>query len=214
MGGVFADVKQMGIDVPARAELYLPYRQSGEVAAFYAPRDLAIKTTGDPTAIAPAVREAIWGIDPEQPVAQVRPMTDLLDAEVFESRAQMMLLAAFAGLALLLAALGIYSVLSYAVMQRRQEIGVRLALGARRAEVLAMVAAYGLRLAGVGAVIGLLISAVAVRLLASLLFGVEPHDAATFSVVSGVLLVVASVASLAPAWRATRVDPVNALRYE
>jgi putative ABC transport system permease protein len=207
--GIVGDVKQMGLDVPARAEMYVPYRQMTS-----APRDLAIRVAGNPLALAEAVRREIRAVDPEQPVANIRTMEDILDEEVSHRRVQTTLLGAFAALALVLASVGIYGVLSYAVAQRTQEIGLRMALGAQRRQVLRMVLRQGLRLAVVGAAIGIAAGLGLTRLMSSLLFGVGATDPVTFVAVPLALIAVAAVASGIPALRATRVDPMSALRYE
>jgi putative ABC transport system permease protein len=207
--GIAGDVRQMGLDVPARAEMYLPYRQG-----YYAPRDLAMRVGGNPMALAEAVRREIRAVDPEQPVANIRTMEDILDEEVSHRRVQTTLLGAFAALALVLASVGIYGVLSYAVAQRTQEIGLRMALGAQRPQVLRMVVSQGLRLAVAGAAIGIAAGLGLTHLMSSLLFGIRATDPVTFVAVPLALIAVAAVASGIPALRATRVDPMSALRYE
>jgi putative ABC transport system permease protein len=206
-------VKQMGLEVPTKAEMYFPYQQMPNFF-FYAPQALAIRTAGDPMSLAAAVRREIWGVDPNQPVSDIATMEGILKGEVAQRRSGMTLLAAFAALALLLASLGIYGVLSYAVTQRTPEIGVRLALGAQPRDVLRMILSEGLRLAFVGMGIGLAASFALTRFLASLLFNVSATDARTFISVSLLLISVAFVASYLPARRATKVEPMVALRYE
>ena len=211
--GIVGDVRQMGIDVAVKGEMYLPY---GQVAPydFYAPRDLVLRTNGDPFSVVGAVRQAIRAVDPDQPVSNVATMEEVLGREASQRRLGMILLTAFAVLALLLASLGIYGVLAYFVTQHRNEIGVRLALGATPARILLLVLQKGMKLTLVGVVIGLVASFALTRLMTSLLFGVNAVDPLTFVAVPLLLAVVALFACWIPARRAARVDPMVALRYE
>jgi putative ABC transport system permease protein len=211
--GVVGDVRQMGIDVPVKGEMYLPY---GQVAPyeFYAPRDLALRTNGDPMSVAGAVRQAIRSVDTDQPVSNVATMEEVLGREASQRRLGMILLTAFAVLALLLASLGIYGVLAYFVAQHRNEIGVRLALGATPARILLLVLQKGMKLTLLGVAIGLVASFALTRLMSSLLFGVKAVDPLTFAAVPVLLASVALLACWIPARRAARVDPMVALRYE
>jgi putative ABC transport system permease protein len=211
--GVIVDVKEMGLEAPAKAEMFLPYQQLPNML-WNIPRDLAVRTTGDPLSVAAAVRQAIWSVDRNQPVSNIRTMDEILSEEVAQRRIGMTLLAAFAALALLLASLGIYGVLSYSVAQRTHEIGIRMALGAGRKDVLQMALADGMRLAAAGVVIGLGASFALTRLMERLLFGVSASDPLTLGGVTLLLVAVALVACLIPARRATKVDPVVALRTE
>jgi predicted permease len=211
--GVVADVRQMGIDVPVKGEMYLPY---GQIALydFYAPRDLALRTKGDPSSLMGAVREAIRSVDPDQPISNVATMEEVLGREASQRQLGMILLTAFAVLALLLASLGIYGVLAYFVAQHRNEIGVRLALGASPARILLLVLQKGMKLTLLGVAIGLAASFVLTRLMTSLLFGVKAVDPLTFAAVPVLLAGVALLACWIPARRAAKVDPMVALRYE
>ncbi|HKP85377.1 MAG TPA: ABC transporter permease [Blastocatellia bacterium] len=211
--GVVADVRQMGMDSPVKAEMYIPYRQITS-HFWYAPRDLVIRTAGDPMDLAAAVREEIRAVDPDQPVANIATMDELLGREVGTRRLGMILVAAFAGLALLLASLGIYGVLSFFVAQQTPEIGIRMALGAERRDILGMVLKKGMGWALLGVAIGAVFAFALTRLMASLLFGVSATDPATFVVIASVLIAVALLACYVPARRATKVDPMVALRYE
>jgi putative ABC transport system permease protein len=211
--GVIGDIKEMGLEAPAKAEMFFPYQQLPRML-WNMPRDLAVRTTGDPMSVAAAARQAVWSVDGAQPVSNIRTMDEILSEEVAQRRIGMTLLAAFAALALLLASLGIYGVLSYAVAQRAQEIGVRMALGAGRGDVLRMVLADGMRLAMAGVVIGLGASFALTWLMAGLLFGVSASDPLTLGGVTMLLIAVAMAACFIPARRATKVDPMIALRCE
>jgi predicted permease len=216
---VVSDVRQMGADAPVKPEMYIPYRQAAPYwpkapYSFFTPRDLVVRTSTDPRSLVAAVRGVVHEVDAYQPVSGVRTMDEVLGVETAQRRLGMILLTAFAALALLLAALGIYGVLAFFVVQHTQEIGVRLALGARPADVLRLVVGRGMRLALVGVVIGLAASFGLARLLASLLYEVSPGDPATYALVAVLLACVALLACLVPARRATKVDPMVALRYE
>jgi putative ABC transport system permease protein len=211
--GIAADVRQMGLDEPVKAEMYLPYQQVPDWPG-YTPRDLAIRTLGDPMSIAGSVRQIVREVDPDQPISNIATMADVLGDEAAQRRIGMIMLAAFAGLALLLASLGIYGVLAYFVTQHTNEIGVRIALGANRRNILALVLKKGMGLTLLGIAIGLATSFAFTRLMSSLLFGVKSSDPVTFTVVPLLLVVVALLACWVPARRATKVDPMIALRYE
>jgi putative ABC transport system permease protein len=211
--GVVADVRQMGLDEPIKAEMYFPYSQV-DAQPWFAPRDLAIRTTGDPLKLVDSVREAVRSVDPDQPISNVALLSDLFGEEAAQRRMGMILLSAFAVLALILASLGIYGVLAYFVAQHRNEIGVRLALGATPLRMLWLVIRKGMGLTLVGVVLGVFASFGLTRLMRSLLFGVGATDPLTFAAVPVVLLVVSLLACWIPAKRAAKVDPMTALRYE
>ena len=211
--GVVGDIRQMGIDVAVKSEMYFPYGQVGPWD-FYAPRDLVLRTNGDPLSVMGGVREAIRSVDSDQPISNVATMEEVLGREASQRRLGMILLTAFAVLALLLASLGIYGVLAYFVAQHRNEIGVRLALGASPARILLLVLQKGMKLTLVGVAIGLAASFALTRLMTSLLFGVKAVDPLTFAAVPLLLAVVALLACWIPARRAAKVDPMVALRYE
>ncbi|MEP7273384.1 MAG: FtsX-like permease family protein, partial [Acidobacteriota bacterium] len=175
---------------------------------------LTVRTTGDPLSFVAGVRQAVWSVDPAQPVSNIRTMDQIMAEDVAQRRIGMTLLAAFATLALLLASLGIYGVLSYAVTQRTQEIGIRLALGAGRRDVLRLVMSEGVRLAATGVAIGWAVSLALTRLMTNLLFGVSASDPLTLIVVTLLLTAVALAACYVPARRAAKVDPMIALRFE
>jgi predicted permease len=211
--GIVADVRQMGLDEPAKAEMYLPYQQITDWPG-YIPRDLAIRTTGDTSNLAGAVRQIIREVDPDQPVSNVATMAEVLGTEAGQRRMGMIMLVGFASLALLLASLGIYGVLAYFVTQHTNEIGVRQALGATPRNILLLVLKKGMGLTLVGVAIGLVASFALTRLMSSLLFGVTAADPLTFATVPLLLVMVALLACYIPARRATKVDPLVALRYE
>ena len=175
--------------------------------------DLVVRTAGNPESSLPAVRRKIHAIDPELPLSAVRTMDQWLSSNAAQPRLNAVLLAIFAAVALLIAAIGIYGVLAYSVTQRTREIGVRMALGAQRGNVVSLVVREGMlvAIAGIGA--GLAASAALSRILATLLFGVRPRDPGTFALVAALLAVIALAACLLPARRAARVDPMVALRY-
>ena len=210
--GVVGDVRQMRLNEPPRQEMYYPYWQAKD--NWMAPRDLTIRTSGDPLRLAGAMRQAVWSIDRDQPISYVMTLDDLLDEEVSERRVQAALLGGLAGLALILACVGIYGVLSYLVTQRTREIGVRVALGADAADVFRTVAGQGMTLAGLGIAAGLAGALALSRLLGSLLFGVNATDPLTYLGAVAVFGAVALLACYFPARRAARVDPLVALRYE
>jgi len=175
---------------------------------------LVVRTTGPPQSVATAMREQIRTLDANLPVADVKTLRDQLDLSLFPSRVAAWTLGGFGVLALLLAAIGIYGVVSYSVAQRTREIGVRMAMGAREKDLLRLVLGEGLFVIAVGLALGLLLAAAATRVIASLLYGVEATDPLTFATVPLLLGFVALVASYIPARRATKVDPLVALRYE
>ena len=216
--GVVEDVRQMASDEPVKAEMYVPYRQAVVYWKagnnWFAPRDLVVRTSVEPKSLAPAVREAVKEVDPYQPVSGVLTLEEVLRLDTAQRRVGMILLAAFAGLALLLAALGIYGVLAFFVVQHTPEIGVRMALGASPGDMLRMVVGRGMRLALAGVGVGLAAAFALTRLIESQLFGVSASDPLTFAGLALLLAAVALLACLIPARRATKVDPMVALRYE
>lgn len=207
--GVVGDTKPRELRSEPVAELYMPYAQQPEPGM-----SLMIRYRDGATGVAAAVRNEVLTLDKDQPVYSIRTLDSVLFESVATPRFRTMLLAVFAGLALILAGVGIYGVISYGVSQRTQEIGIRMALGARAADVLKLIVNHGMRLALIGVAIGLAAAFALSRLLASLLFGVTPTDALTFASVSSLLVAVALIACYIPARRATKVDPLVALRSE
>jgi putative ABC transport system permease protein len=207
--GVVGHTRQDGIDQEGRAQLYVPYRQMAIPGL-----TLALRSGGDPTRLVSAVRAAVREVDPEQPIARVQTMDELVNRNLGPRRFSMALLGLFAALALVLAAVGIYGVMSFDVARRSQEIGVRMALGAEASGVLRLVLRQGLRLTAVGVVIGVIGSLFLTRLINSQLYGVGAIDPLTTVAVVVILVSVAALASLVPARRATRVDPIVAMRAD
>jgi predicted lysophospholipase L1 biosynthesis ABC-type transport system permease subunit len=207
--GVVADVKHNGLDDEPVPQIYAAQAQNFHIFA-----TLVVRTEGDPMAMAAAVRGAVWSLDKDQPVWKVRTLESLFERSLGVRRFLTRLLSAYAGLALALAAVGLYGVVAYSVASRTREIGVRVALGAGRGEVLRLVLVRALLLAGAGVTIGLVGSAAADRALRSLLFEARASDPALLALVAFLLVSVALAAAWAPARRATRVDPLVALRTE
>ena len=208
--GVVGDVKENGLAVVEPvATLYMPALQ--QPTRFMS---LVVRASSRPSALVSAISGAVHEVDREQPVLDVVSMDDILVDSVSHQRFNMLLLSAFSGLALLLAAIGIYSVLAYSVRRRMREIGVRMALGAQRGDILRMILGQGTRLALVGTGIGIAVSFGLTRLIANQLFGVTATDPVTFLSVAVLIVLVALAACYIPARRAMRVDPVTALRYE
>jgi putative ABC transport system permease protein len=207
--GVVGDTKA-SLDKEGEQQMYVPYAQD----ATWGSLSLVVRTNGDPSAVAGSVREALRSVDKGIATYNLKTMNDVVSISAAPRRLPMLLLSAFAGVAMLLAMLGIYGITSYYVTQRTHEIGVRMALGAQIADVLGLVLRRAMLLAVVGIVLGVAGAALVTRYLSSLLFGVQPIDVITFAAVGLGLVLVALVASLIPARRATRVDPLTALRYE
>lgn len=212
--GVIGHVKHYGLDVEGREQIYFPHRQP--LFGAFAPRDmtLAVRTSLDPASVTSAIREQVFNIDKDLPLFNVATMDQLVSNSLAQPRLNLSLLVAFAVLALGLAAVGVYGVMAYAVTQRTQEFGIRMALGASPGDVLKQVFLEGGRLAVLGLALGLIAALALTRMMASLLYGVRPSDPVSLGVAAALLAVVALAACYIPARRATRVDPLVALRYE
>ena len=214
--GMVADERHNGVTGIVKEKFYVPHSQWHVATGGNLIRGgfLVVRTAGDPMALAGAVRSEVRSLDPNIPVANIRPMTEVVAASLATPRLTGFLMGTFAAIALTLAAVGIYGVLSYLVARRTHEIGIRLAVGADRSQVLALVLKQGLTLAGAGIAVGMIAAFVLTRLMQSLLYQVGPSDPITFSVVTVALIVVSLLASALPAYRATRVSPLIALRTE
>jgi putative ABC transport system permease protein len=207
--GVVRDVKSAGLQSAGEPIYYVPAAQ-----APISDMTVLVRTTSDPTAIVSSVQRTVWAIDPNQPVSNVTTLEQVVDDIMAQPRLNMLLMGMFGAVALLLAAVGIYGLLSYAVAQRTREMGIRMALGARVGDVLRLVLKQGMLLALVGEVLGIGGALVLTRLMRGLLFGVTPTDVSIFVVVIGVLTTTALLACYLPARRATKVDPLIALKYD
>ncbi len=207
--GIVGDIHQHGIRRDVEVEMYRPFAQWPTGGMF-----AVIRTSGDPAALAPLVQRAIWDVDADAPLAQVRPMDEVFGQSVAGDRFVSLLIAAFGALALVLGAIGVYGVTAYAIGRRLTEFGVRMAVGADRSAVLRQAIGDGIKPALFGVAAGVAAAWWATRLLASLLYGVGSFDAATFIVVPAVLIAVAALACALPAWRASQLDPVTVLRHE
>jgi len=208
--GVVSDARQWGLDRPPSAEIYFPYAQTN----FSSETSLVVRASVAPASLTDGVRRVLREANPDAPVVRIKPMMDVLADSVADRRFNMILMAMFAGVALVMAAIGLYGVMSFSVTQRTHEIGIRMALGARPQDVLRLVVRQGMVLAAIGVGIGLIVATALTRVLSSLLYGVSATDPITFTVVSLLLAGVALGACFVPARRATKVDPMVALRYE
>jgi putative ABC transport system permease protein len=209
--GVVGDVKITGLDEAVKPVLYYPFRQNPSIFA-----NLVVRTGSDPNALAGSIRNEVRNLEPDAAILNVLTMDEMISQTPasFMRRFPALLISIFAGMALLLASIGIYGVVSYSVSQQTHYIGVRMALGARPWDILRMVLKQGVLLALLGVGIGVLAAVGLMRLLSTLLFEVSANDVSTFAIVTGVLFAVALLACYLPARRATKVDPLVALRYE
>jgi predicted permease len=216
--GIVADVRENGLNRSVSAVMYVPASQVPDAMTRLGnsliPTAWVIRAAGNAAALASQVQKEFLAVDPLLPVSRVRTMHQVLAESIAQQNFNMLLLTIFGGIALVLAAVGIYGLMSYSVEQSTPDIGVRLALGADRRDILSLVMLRGMRLAGIGVAVGAAAAAGAVRLLANMLFGVPPLDPATFGVVIAVLVTIALLASYLPARRAMAIDPVLALRQE
>jgi predicted permease len=207
--GVIGDIKHSGLEEEMQPELYINYLQGPPVSPF-----IVARTTGDPALLAETVRTEVRNIDRTIPIYEMRTMSTLRSEAVSMRRFILLIVGAFGALALGLAAIGVYGVMSLIVSERTREVGVRLALGAQPSELLTMIVAQAAKLAGIGVVIGVIAAALITPLLDSQLYGIESFDPATFIIVPIVLLAIAAMAALVPARKAMRIDPLAALRIE
>jgi ABC-type antimicrobial peptide transport system permease subunit len=211
--GVVKDVKQRGVNEPVGTEIYFLFEQSPRLRTFV-PNDLnlVLRASRSLDELSPLILQTVRALDPALPVVKLRTMDEVFGESVSRPRFLTMLLGIFGALALVLAAVGTYGVLSYLVTQRSREIGIRMALGADRGDMLVLILRQGLMLAGLGLVLGVAGAMAAGRLMRTLLFNVSPLDPLTLGMVTSVMAVVAAFACLVPAFRATRVDPLTMLR--
>jgi putative ABC transport system permease protein len=207
--GIVRDIKQYGLDLPTAPTIYVPHSQRPDSGM-----TVVVRSSLDPASLVGAMRQQLLALDKEQPLAQVRTMQQVVAQSTAQRRVMVMVSALFGALALLLAALGLYGVMAYTVTLRTREIGVRMALGAQRSDILRLVISNGMALALIGIAVGLAGAFALTRLMVSLLFHVTPTDARTFAAVPALLIVVALLACCIPARRATKVNPLVALRYE
>jgi len=213
--GVAKDVRVRGLERQSEPQVYLPYQQVTDRAVpFYAPKDLAIRSTVDSAALLPSVREIIRRADPLVPISDVRTMTAIVEAETSSRSTQLRILGAFALIAILLAGIGIHGLLAFTVSNRLQEIGVRIALGAARADILRLVLGDGLRLAALGMLLGVIAAYFASVGMEALLAGISPADAPTFGATAALVGLMTIFGSLIPALRAVRVNPISVMRAD
>jgi putative ABC transport system permease protein len=212
--GVSANVQYRNFNQPQELVVHIPYLQRDQLTIGWAPAFLVVYTKSDPLALSAAVRDQVWSVARNQPVSNILTMEQVVQTSFRQSGFAVTILGTFAALALLLAALGIYGVMSYLVSQRTNEIGIRMALGANQRDILKLILKHGIVLAFIGVSAGVLASFALTRLMSDLLFGVSPTDPATFMVIPFVLILVAFVSCLLPARSATKVNPIVALRYE
>ena len=210
--GVVGDVKHYGLNLPELPAFYNTFKQQDQPWKRWT--YLAVRADGNTGSLGGQVKNQIWSVDKQIPVTKLRTMTDVMAASLAAQRFNMTLMGIFAAVALLLAAIGIYGVISYSVTQRTHEIGVRMALGAESGDVLSTVLRQGLQLAGMGVGLGIGAALALTRVMSSLLFGVSATDPVIFAGISIILTGVALGATFIPARRATKVDPMIALRYE
>ncbi|HEV7553018.1 MAG TPA: FtsX-like permease family protein, partial [Candidatus Angelobacter sp.] len=214
IAGVVKNAPMRQLTEETLPEVFMTYAQAKQITPWVMGTSLVVRTSQDPKLLLSAIREQVRSVDTSATVRQPRTGDDLIGQTVSQPHFNVVLLGLFAGVALALAAVGIYGILANMVRQRTREIGIRLAMGARRHDVFRLVVGQGMRLAGIGLAIGIVLALLTTRLLRGLLFGVTPTDPVTFAAVVALLSAVAFVACYVPAYKATRVDPMIALRYE
>ncbi|MGH9821795.1 MAG: ABC transporter permease [Blastocatellia bacterium] len=215
VAGVVGDIRVRGLERTSEPQVYLPYKQIEDGAfEFYAPKALVVRSSAPEAELLPAIREIIHKVDPEQPVSDVRTMDQIVEQQTSSRAVQLRAIAVFAVIAFLLAGIGIHGLLSFAVSQRSQEFGVRIALGARSRDILATVLRQGVAAAVLGALPGIALAYAAGHAMGTLLAGVNPADLSTFAGAVGLCVLMTLVGSLIPALRAIRVDPIRSLRSE
>jgi predicted permease len=213
--GIAGDIRVRGFEQTSEPQVYMAYKQvSDGWFSWYAPKDLVIRGSSAPAVLMPAVRRIIHHADPEQPISSVQTMADILSDETATRSLGVKVLGGFAAVAFLLAGVGIHGLLSFAVSQRRQEIGVRIALGAQTNHIIRMIMGHSAVLAAIGIATGLALAYASGRAMESLLAGVKPGDPATFLSVIGLCLLMTLMGSFFPTLRAVRVDPISAIRTE
>jgi len=213
--GVVGDIRVRGMENSSEPQVYFPYRQLQDGSfQYYAPKDLVVRTVGDSGALLPAIQRIVRAADGQQPVSNVRTLADIVEASTASRAIEVRVLGAFAAIAFLLAAVGIHGVLAFAVSSRAREIGVRMALGARRGDIVRMVVLRGALLAVAGVVPGVALAWYAGKAMEALLAGVKPYDTTTFLAAAGLSVAMTLLGCLLPAWRAARVDPMTAMRLD
>jgi putative ABC transport system permease protein len=212
--GIVGDIKGEGLDVPnTRGTVYVPAAQLDQIG-FFSPRALAIRTTSNPTSLAAAMQREIWAVNPNQTIDNVRTLESVVDAQILERRVQTGLFTVFAGLALFMAALGVYGLLSFVVTSRTRELSVRTAMGAQRRDLISLIARDSAVWVACGLAGGLALAAIISRTMSTMIYGVEPLDLVSLTTATCMLGTAASIAAFVPVWRATRVDPMTVLRAE
>jgi putative ABC transport system permease protein len=213
--GVVGDIRVRGLERSSEPQVYLPYQQVDDGwLIWYVPKDLVIRTELPVGTLMPSVRQVIARADPELPISDVQMLSDVVNAETAPRRVQIRVLAGFAAVAALLAAVGIYGVLAFSVSTRTREIGVRIALGAQGRDILAMIVRHAVALAASGVALGLVVAFAAGRAMQALLAGVSPSDATTVTMAVGLSMLMTVAGSVVPAVRAVRTDPLTAIRLE
>jgi putative ABC transport system permease protein len=216
--GVIQDVKQSNWTGPLDNEVYMPFLQDTQFLSSQQPPrayvSIVVRTDTDAEALVPAIQQAIWSIDRDLPVSNLETMGHAIGNKLWQPRFNLMLIGIFSAIAMILAVVGIYGVMAYEVAQRTQEIGIRMALGANRGSIVGLVFGQSLRVVLIGVIVGVCMALGLARLMTTMIYQVQPADPLTYAGVTALVLCVAALSALLPARRATRVDPIIALRYE